>query len=85
MNYYLYMLENAKKRHYVGITTDPERRLAEHNSGGAKATRPFGPWKLIYSEMFDSRKEACQREWHLKNAKGKKEKLEIIKKFGEVA
>jgi len=85
MKYFLYMIENASGRHYIGITTDPGRRLIEHNNGGAKSTRPFGPWKLIYTEQFDSRKEACQREWYLKNAKGKKEKLEIIRKYGEVA
>jgi len=85
MKYFLYMIENASGRHYIGITTDPSRRLIEHNTGGAKATRPFGPWKLIYTEQFNSRAEACRREWYLKNVKGKKEKLEIIKKYGEVA
>ena len=85
MKYYLYILENASNRHYVGITTDTERRVAEHNKGSAKSTRPFGPWKVIYSEQFDSRSEACKREWYLKHAEGKKEKSEIILKFGEVA
>ncbi len=85
MKYFVYMIENSKRRHYVGITTDQNRRLAEHNHGGAKSTKPFRPWKLIYSESFDSRSEACKREWYLKHSAGRKEKLEIIKKFGEVA
>jgi len=79
------MIEGAKKRHYIGITTDLRRRLAEHNKGSAKSTRPFGPWRLIYSEEFDSRSNACKREWFLKNSVGKKEKSEIIQKYGEVA
>ncbi|MFA5157656.1 MAG: GIY-YIG nuclease family protein [Patescibacteria group bacterium] len=82
MKYFVYMIENAKSRHYIGITTDPKRRLAEHNNSGAKSTKPFGPWKLIYSEEFENRSEACKREWHLKNSVGKKEKSEIIEKFG---
>jgi len=85
MKYFVYMLENQKGRHYIGITTDLDRRLAEHNSGGAKSTKPFGPWKMIYSEVFETRSEACKREWHLKNSPGKKEKIDIIQKFGEVA
>ncbi|MEI6144047.1 MAG: GIY-YIG nuclease family protein [Candidatus Berkelbacteria bacterium] len=85
MKYFVYMLENKNGRHYIGITTDLARRLSEHNNDGAKSTRPFGPWKMIYSEHFDSRSEACKREWYLKNFPGRKEKLEIIKKFGEVA
>ncbi len=85
MKYFVYMLENTKGRHYVGITTEPKRRLVEHNEGSAKSTRPFGPWKMIYTEEHGSRAEACSREWHLKNSKGRKEKLDIIHKYGEVA
>ncbi len=51
---------------YVGWTLDPERRLAQHNSGaGAKSTRGR-QWHLLYVEKFDSRVEAMSREWHLK-------------------
>jgi len=85
MKYFVYMLENNTGRHYIGITTDLTRRLSEHNNGGTKSTRPFGPWKKIYSEEFETRSEACKREWYLKNSPGRKEKLEIIQKFGEVA
>jgi len=85
MKYFVYILENAKGRHYVGITTETHRRLIEHNKGSAKSTRPFGPWKMIYTEKFKTRSEACKREWHLKNSEGRKEKLNIIQKHGEVA
>lgn len=85
MKYYVYMLENVSKRHYIGITTEPSRRLNEHNSGSTKSTRPFRPWKLIYSEAFDTRSDACKREWRLKHSKGCKEKLNIIKKYGGIA
>lgn len=85
MKYYVYILENAGLRRYIGITTDPNRRLTEHNKGSAKSTRPFGPWKLIYSENFATRSDACKREWHLKHAKGRKEKLDIIQNHGGIA
>jgi len=85
MKYFVYIIENNEKRHYVGITTDPARRVIEHNNGGAKSTRPFGPWKVIYTEEYDSRSEACKREWFLKHAKGRKEKLSIIEHHGGIA
>ena len=72
------MIENASGRHYVGITTDVDRRLKEHNKGSAKSTRPFGPWKLIHTEEFLNRSEALKREYYLKHEKGKKEKQSII-------
>ena len=78
MKYFVYMLENAKGRHYIGITTDPIRRVAEHNKGSAKSTRPFGPWKIIYTEEFTTRREACKKEWFLKHSDGRKEKTSII-------
>ncbi|MBD9528754.1 GIY-YIG nuclease family protein [Paracoccus sp. PAR01] len=55
-------------RTYVGWTLDLERRLAEHNSGGAagaKSTRGRS-WSLIYAERLATRNEAMSREWHLK-------------------
>jgi putative endonuclease len=78
--YFVYMLESLSKRHYIGITTDPQRRLVEHNAGSTTSTRGFCPWKMIYTEEFNSRSEACKREWHLKHAKGREEKLDIIEK-----
>ena len=84
MKYFVYIIENPKNRHYVGITTDLNRRLTEHNLGSTKSTRPFRPWKMIYTEEFDSRQTACKREWYLKHSAGRKEKLNIINNYGEV-
>ena len=85
MKYFVYMLENANRRHYIGITTDPGRRLVEHNNGSTRSTRPFRPWRLIYFEEFETRQDACKKEWYLKHPGGYKEKLEIINQYGEVA
>ena len=82
----MYVLSSLQsKRYYIGYTIDVKRRLLEHNAGDTKSTRPFGPWKMIYFEGFDSKSDAYKREWYLKHSKGRKEKLEIIKKHGEVA
>jgi len=85
MDYFVYILKNNNGRHYIGITTDPARRLIEHNKGNTKSTRPFKPWKVIYLEKYTDRSQACKREWYLKHPIGYKEKLEIIYKHGGVA
>ena len=63
------MLQGAKGRFYIGITTDSERRVQQHNGqlkGGAKATRANRPWKLVYTERAKTRGEAQRRESALK-------------------
>lgn len=82
----MYILKSqVVNRFYIGCTTNLEKRLEEHNSGRTRSTKPFKPWKIIYCERFLDKNEAFKREWHLKHPKGYLEKLEIIKKYGEVA
>ncbi len=64
---YVYLLRCGDGSLYCGWTTDPEKRLACHNSGrGAKYTRSRLPVTLAYTEAFDDRREAMSREWHIK-------------------
>ena len=62
---------------YTGITTDPERRLAEHNSGsGAAYTRTRGPVSLVYWEVVSDRSSALRREHAIKRlSRSQKEAL----------
>lgn len=62
---------------YVGLTEDLDRRIAEHNSGKNKTTKPYKPFKLIYSEEFQTRMEARIKEKNLKSGSGK----EFLKKI----
>jgi len=67
LNWVVYMLECADKSLYTGITTNLERRLAEHAAGkGAKYTRGRGPFRLVYSETCAGRAEATRRETAIK-------------------
>ena len=64
-------------RLYTGIAKDPQRRLAEHNGKnrrGAKATRYGRPWQLVYTERYDTKGQALQRE-HVIKSFPKTEKL----------
>jgi putative endonuclease len=69
MAFYVYVLGCSDRdgvRTYVGWTTDPDRRLAEHNAGtGARSTRGR-VWVLLHLEEMESKRDAMSREWHLK-------------------
>ena len=75
---YVYLLRCADGSLYCGWTTDPEKRLAAHNSGrGAKYTRSRLPVELVYTEAYENRHQALSREWQLKRL-SRKEKLALI-------
>lgn len=69
MSFFVYILgcrDKHELRTYVGWTTDPDRRLAEHNGGaGARSTRGR-VWVLLHVERHTTKQEAISREWHLK-------------------
>ncbi len=75
---YVYMVRCRDGSLYTGWTTDPARRLAEHNSGkGAKYTKSRRPVELVYLEELDSREDALRREAGIKRLK-RSEKLRLL-------
>ena len=56
---------------YIGLTNDVARRLREHNRGYSKSTKGKGPFELIHTEAFGSRREARSRERQLKSGSGR--------------
>jgi putative endonuclease len=63
---------------YTGITTDPERRLAEHNSGcGGAYTRSKMPVVMVYREPAPDRSGAQQRERAIKQL-SRAQKQELV-------
>ena len=68
----VYILQSLKNhQHYTGYTNDLERRLSEHNRGHTKSNRYFGPYKVVYTENYNTRSEAMKRERQLKSGKGR--------------
>jgi len=61
--WFVYMLRCADDSLYTGVSTDIERRLAEHNTGrGAKYTRSRFPVSLVYKEACNDQGHALRRE-----------------------
>ncbi len=70
---YVYVLQSLTTAvYYVGITTDIQRRLTEHNQKHSQYTKSRGPWKLVYLEKKRSLTEAKNREKFLKTGDGRK-------------
>ena len=72
--FYTYALKSKKNsKLYIGHTEDLERRTLEHNTNKdrAKFTTVNGPWKLVFSEIFNTRSEAMKREAFFKTGRGR--------------
>ncbi len=76
MPWTLYVLvSESTSETYVGITTDLERRLGQHNGelpGGARTTTRGRPWRVgVQFGPFESRSEAQRLERQVKKRKGR--------------
>jgi len=77
--YYLYVLQCSDGSLYTGTTNDIEKRLATHSQGkGSKYVRAHLPFKLVYSEQFESKIDALKREYEVKQWSRQK-KMKVLK------
>lgn len=77
-SWFVYIAASATGKFYVGISTDPERRLVDHNSGhGSRFAKQNGELKLVYvSAPLPNQSAARKREIQLKGwTRAKKLKL----------
>ena len=78
--YFIYILRCKDGTLYTGITTDLERRLAEHKSGkGASYTRARKAGTIVYSEKKKNRSTASKRETEIKSW-SRRQKLKLIER-----
>jgi putative endonuclease len=77
VSFFCYILECADETFYTGWTTDPERRLKQHNRGtGSRYTRVRLPVKMVYLEPQPDRSTAMKRERAIKRlSRERKKKL----------
>ena len=68
--YYVYILWSPRaRRFYIGISEDPQKRLAQHTQAQRGWTARHAPWQLVYSERCADYSAARRRERQLKAQK----------------
>lgn len=62
-----YVLECNDGSFYAGYTNNLEKRVRVHNEGkGARYTRAKLPVRCIFTEQFETKREAMQAEYRFK-------------------
>ena len=60
------------KKTYTGYTSNLLHRFYSHNIySNTDWTRSYRPWVLVYCEVYETKKEAANREKELKSGKGR--------------
>ena len=82
----VYILYSAKvNQYYTGSTSDISDRLSRHNGGRSAATKKGAPdWEIVYTESYETRSEAVQREMQIKKMKSRDAIERLIKKYSSV-
>jgi putative endonuclease len=70
--YIVYVLQDEHGKFYKGFTNDLARRFSEHVSGQTKTTRKMEGLKIVYTEEYQTLREARAREVYFKTAAGRK-------------
>ncbi len=82
MSFFTYIIySDSKNKYYVGYTQDIEIRVAKHNNGATRSTRPGRPWILVYSEKYTEKSAAIKREIEIKKMKSRKYIEQLIGKI----
>jgi putative endonuclease len=81
-SYRVYVLENANGKRYIGLSEDPQKRLAQHNAGFSEWTAKHGPWKISWLSRILSINEARKLENLMKRQKGGTGLNRLMSKLG---
>lgn len=85
-SWFLYLLECEGNTIYTGITTDVERRFAQHQAGtGAKYTRSRKPIRILGWQRFDNRSEASKAEAAAKKMTSAQKRIFCVQLTEEMA
>ena len=77
--FWVYAISSLNRSYiYVGLTSDLESRIARHNKGYEKTTKPYRPFVLLFSEQVNTKTDARERKKYRKSGIGK-EKLRRLR------
>jgi len=68
---YVLRSDSDPERHYVGLSSDVDRRLERHNHGPSGHTVEHRPWSLEVVIEFPTEQQAARFEQYLKTGSGR--------------
>ena len=75
--FFVYIIKNSIGKLYVGVSKNPDERVLYHNKKqGAKFTKYKSDFSVVFSEKYQTLKEALEREIQIK--KWRREKKEFL-------
>jgi putative endonuclease len=79
MDFIVYILfSETKNRFYIGFTSNLEERLIRHNQKSKGFTGSVDDWKVVYTENYQTKELAHQRELQIKSWKSRMKIQELI-------
>ncbi|MBI3784818.1 MAG: GIY-YIG nuclease family protein [Deltaproteobacteria bacterium] len=69
---YVYLLRSipSPDQRYIGMTSDLQNRLHDHNAGRSAHTSKYRPWAVVTYLCFESDQRAIDFERYLKTGSG---------------
>jgi putative endonuclease len=72
------MIKNRADKLYVGISQNPQQRLAAHNKHrGAKFTKRISEYQIVFLEQYQTLSDAWRREIQIKKWRRDKKNMLI--------
>jgi len=82
--YTVYIIYSERiDKYYIGFSSNVQERLCKHNRNSKGFSSSGRPWIMVYSEVFDNKKDAMAREKQLKNWKNRERLESLIKSRSE--
>ena len=78
MHYVYILLNEAKTRTYTGVSDNVEKRLKAHNDGRVQSSRPYRPYRVIYTKAFETLSKARQEERFYKSSTGRRKLKQML-------
>jgi putative endonuclease len=80
--YKVYILQSEKNgKYYIGYSSNLDKRIKQHNGGINISTKGGVPWKIIYTEDYNDKKDAWLRERQIKSYKGGEAFKKLLEKI----
>lgn len=81
--WFVYIIRASDDTLYTGVTTNVQRRFAEHGHPDKRARyfRGRTPQEVVYTEHLENRSSAQRREAEIKKLT-RKEKLKLVHEYG---